>query len=1090
MIKMLQKNSSYFSIFGGLLLFFIARDVTFAQENRTYFKFPVTQDGVYQLNLSQATSMGFQNLDEVGIFGVPGMLPQLLDSTAFELQPVPTKVQDEKLYFFLQGPHYIFHGEEGFDLQVHHYTDTLFYLIGKKSPGQAIITHNESAASGPDLTAIFGVELLKWEETNLLNSGRVWYSRPIFNRERLSFNFSMPTVATGPPELSVKVMGQSLSEGRMEFFHNNAQVGQVSISSIPNTPFGIKGREAFFRAGLQNANNYNIQVNFSSADVNGTGYLNYSLLAFPFTVANAPAGTYISKQSGIIRSRQDLTTWLVKDFYDVREVVMPELAQPGDRIILFKDHQTLGISDWKPIDLRPRMETERSQMIIISAPNLVSQANRLASHKQEMGISTAVYTPQQLYDAFAYGTKDISAFRNFLAYHYMRSGNLKHVLFFGKGTFDYKGILGGRPNLVPTYSSRNSLNPLTTFSSDDYFGFLELGQGSWEESSDGDELLRIGVGRIPAIDFRDANEAVNKIIAYEKRQHMEGTWKRRISFFADDGDNNIHLNDAETHANFIRENHPEFEISKLYLDRFEQVRENGIQRSPDARQALKEQIADGLLILNYIGHGNETTLTEERVFTVADLRDWPENPLLPLFITATCEFGRQDSPFIRSGAEELLFAERKGAIGLLTTGRPVFSSINFALNKAFIASVFQAEEGILPDLGTVFKNTKNNSLNGPFNRNFALIGDPSLRLAVPEIQAKTQEILDLDLEIPVDTLQGLQRVRILGKIKDPVTGSLLSGANGQYELSLADEPMEFETLGDESNPVAFKEEKSFLFRGTGEVTDGEFMADLFIPQNLKEDVRKGTIRIMASLQEGREEAIGAKTIPIGGKINTETNDNEGPEIRLLFGEELLESPPLIPSSTYPVKILLSDISGINIAKSVPENNITLQVNDDLPIVLNDSFRASNGGFTTGEILTNLTNLGEGVNRLRIKAWDNVGNASLIEGQIEVRGSLNIKITQLLVYPNPARENSRFSISHNRPGENLNLDLEVYSVKGDIIFKTSRRYPVANAVLDDLEWIFFHNKTKNPAKGMYIYKLQLSSEKDDTLDLKSGKIIIQ
>jgi hypothetical protein len=1087
---MKQCIKPYFTFFYFLVIFAWMPLTLQAQESSRFFKFPILKDGIYRLELSQANSMGFQNLEEVGVFGTPGMLPQKLDSLGLQFQPIPIRIKGDHLYFFLQGPHDIHLKEEGIDLQVHHYADTLYYLIGHAASDHPRIRMTDTMESGPDLVEIHDVQFLKWEETNLLTSGRSWYSRPIFNRERQAFNFSPKNGASGSPELMVKVMGQSLSDGSMEFFHNNAQLGEITVSGIPNTTFGIKGREAVFQTTLEAANNFNIQVNFISADVNGTGYLAYSLLAFPFRASTAPEGLYITKAPGLIRKKTDLSTWWIRGFYEIQEVETPKLTAAGDRIVLFSEENTPLIRDWQALDLSARKEGQKSQLIIIAAPSLLSSASRLAAHKNQMGISTTVFTPKQIYDAFANGTNDITAFRNFLAFHYQKEGALQHVLFFGKGTFDYKGILGGRPNLVPTYSSRSSLNPLTTFSSDDYFGFLDFGQGQWEETRAGDELLQIGVGRIPAINFREANEAVNKIIAYETRKNMEGNWKRRISFFADDGDNNIHLNDAETHADFIAENHPEFEVLKLYLDRFEQVRENDIQSSPEAREVLKEQIKEGLLILNYIGHGNETTLTAERVFTVADLQDLPDNPYLPLFITATCEFGRQDSPFLRSGAEELLFAERKGAIGLLTTGRPVFSSVNFALNKAFIEAVFQTQDGVLPDLGTVFKQTKNNSLNGPFNRNFSLIGDPSLRLAVPELQAETEEIWDIQVETPVDTLRAGQQVRITGKISDPASGAKLSSMNGTYELSIADRPLEVKTLGDESSPGSFLEESNFLFRGLGEVLQGEFTAEVFIPLNLKQDFAQGTIRVMAILQGGTEQAIGAKRLILGGKVESPNRDTEGPEIILYFGKDLSETSPLIPSTTFPVKIMLNDESGINIAKSDPNTDITLQINEEEPLVLNDRFSALDGGFKFGEIWTDLRNLQEGHNRILIKAWDNLGNPNVLESSIEVRGSLQMKITQLLSYPNPAAESSNFIITHNRPGENLNLRLEIYSIKGDIIFSTSRRYPVAPQVLNDLEWIFFHNKTKNPVKGMYIYKLQLMSEKDDTSDIWSGKIIIQ
>src|SRR5690606_2887043 len=116
------------------------------------------------------------------------------------------------------------------------------------------------------------------------------------------------------------------------------------------------------------------------------------------------------------------------------------------------------------------------------------------------------------------------AIRNFLAFHYHRGNQLKNVLFLGKGTYDYKNKLGGRPNLVPTYSSRSSLNPLTTYSSDDYFGFINFGEGVWEETNQGDLRLSIGVGRLPVINSREARNVVDKIVQYESTETTLGNW--------------------------------------------------------------------------------------------------------------------------------------------------------------------------------------------------------------------------------------------------------------------------------------------------------------------------------------------------------------------------------------------------------------------------------------------------------------------------------------------------------------------------------------------------------------------------------------
>lgn len=1059
----------------------------FPQESLSFFKFPVLDEGIYQLTSQQATSMGFSDLDMVAIFGNPGMLPQKLDSLDLGLREVPTKKIGDALFFFLEGPHRKMVLDSGFSYQHHYFSDTLYYLIGEKRNGAPVIS-SDLVTSGNEAEVVYQIQSIKWDESNLLSSGREWYSKPFFNAER--FNYNIASDPAIKPLLITRIMAQSLAESQFEFFNNGTSVGSVSVASIPNSTFGIKGRESIFQAELQMASSQNIQVSYRSADINGTGYLAHSLLISPYSSASANSGIYHVLESGIIKKRSGFINWLIREFYQVKEFNGAEQTVAGDIIALFQPESVPEIKNWAPLNLGLRNQNFNAEMIIITAPELVSQANRLAAHKNQLGIKTAVITPAELYNAFGYGNRDITAIRNFLAYVYQQNKGLQNVLFFGKGTFDYKNKFGGRPNLVPTYSSRNSLNPLATYSSDDYFGFLENGQGEWEENSAGDELLKIGVGRIPAINFSEAEEVVNKIINYERGIDMGGNWKKNILFFADDGDNNIHLNDSEIHAAYLGNNHPEFEIQKLYLDRFEQTSNGGIQSSTDAKQALSDSFKEGLLLLNYIGHGNETTLTAERVFMVSDLPNYPENPLLPLFVTATCEFGRHDSPFIRSGAEELLFAQKKGAIALLTTGRPVFSSINFALNKAFIENVFKTDNGIPRNLGEIFKDTKNNSLNGPFNRNFSLLGDPSMKLAIPELSLKTEQILDIQMEIQADTLKAMQEVQIKGKIIDPVSEATLSNMEGEYELIIYDKPLSYKTLGDESSAIEFLEDSNIIFKGQGEVKNGLFTSNLIIPKNIKPEYGNGTIRMFASLQDGTQEAMGAGNIIIGGISENSQIDNIGPKITVRFGKDLLETAPIIPSPSYPIQIILEDESGINIANNGLGQEIRLQINEAAIYILNPKYFAIDGGYKKGQIFTELQDLKEGWNEISIKAWDNLGNSSIFTFNLLVEGSLKLQILEHLTFPNPANEKSRFIITHNRPNENLYLEFEVYSVKGDKIYSASQRYVEAEEILDDLEWNFFHNKTKYPAKGTYIYRLLLKSEKDYTFDVKSGKIIIQ
>jgi len=203
---------------------------------------------------------------------------------------------------------------------------------------------------------------------------------------------------------------------------------------------------------------------------------------------------------------------------------------------------------------------------------------------------------------------------------------------------------------------------------------------------------------------------------------------------------------------------------------------DGVIVSEEARNKLNNAIENGSLILNYIGHGNEFLWTEEKILDENSIYSWENRVKLPLIITATCEFGKFDDPLITSGGEMLLNKGNGGAIALLTTTRPVFSQTNFRLNNQFYRNVFKKENGNHLRLGDIFKFTKNNSLSGPINRNFSLLGDPSLLLIYPKYNIEIDKL---------DTLSATSEVKVSGRIVND-QGELQESFNGNLYVNIFD----------------------------------------------------------------------------------------------------------------------------------------------------------------------------------------------------------------------------------------------------------------------------------------------------------------
>lgn len=1064
-----------------------------AEAQSQFFKLKISNEGIYHLTLDQARSIGASTISEISIFGYPGMLPQTVDSIYLKLQEIPAKEKDGKLYFYLSSPHsYSYSESEGLNYNHNLFSDSLSFLISKTpSPLRIESIQGKNADEFPEI--FYKWSFLKEEEINILNSGRVWYSRSLVPGITRGYAFPLQSDTDFPWKLSAILMSQSLSISNLTLAVDDLPISSIDFASIPSSTYGVKGRENsvtkdFLPTGKKIDR---VRITFQSSDVNALGYFDYLGFGVPTSTLGIEEGVFSksSKGKGTIEPAQGLFVWEISDFHNPKELDFSSGNQfETQKIVVFDPNKSNSIQDLSLADLSLRNQESWPELLIIAPKIFKNSAEKLQVHKLARGVFAEVVYLDEIYDAFGYGNKDLNAIRNLIAWHLHNGKNLKNILILGKGTFDYKGKLGGRPNLVPIYTSRNSLNPLATFSSDDYFGLIDWGQGIWEESRAGDEIMQIGVGRLPVISSQEAAIVVDKIIHYEKSP-VPGDWKRTITFLADDGDNNIHLRDSEAHASTLSEKSPELKQSKLYLDRFTQISNGEQQSSPETKKALENQLQDGTLFLNYVGHGNETTLSAEEVFLVSDIQNWANQDKLALWITATCEFGRHDSPFIRSAAEELLIAKNKGAIGLLTTGRPVFSSVNFSLNEAFMATVFERKNGFYQDLGSIFKTTKNQSLNGPLNRNFSLLGDPSMRLNAPELSIEFTSFKNPESGEELDTLSIYQVLAFEAEVINPISNNIASNFEGYYKIELRDKPESVKTLGDESTATSFNEESVLLFQGTGLINSGKMKGELIIPKNSNPEFGKGRFRIIGIEKSSLMEAYGENSPTIGGELSPKPLDGDGPQIEPIFGEK--NNPQLIfPSTTIPLIIAYSDENGVNISNLKPNELLQVQVNDNPPQPLNDLFTAEAGSFKNGNVKLMLSGFREGKNKVTFLAWDNLGNPSVLEKEIQISGSEKLQIIRHITFPNPTVNESNFIIEHNRPGENLLLTLSVYNLNGQILFTTSDRLVRADVLITGLTWIFSQSQTKYPAKGTYIYVITLQSEMENSFDSVSGKIVIK
>ncbi|WP_231512840.1 C25 family cysteine peptidase, partial [Aureispira sp. CCB-QB1] len=359
------------------------------------------------------------------------------------------------------------------------------------------------------------------------------------------------------------------------------------------------------------------------------------------------------------------------------------------------------------------------------------------------------------------------------------------------------------------------------------------------------------VGRLPAANIAEARTLVNKIINYETNPDAFKDWKNRLCFVADDEDGNAYFRDAQYTAQISEAQNNNYNIEKVYLDAFQQVSTAGGERYPDAQNALLDILFKGAFIVNYFGHGGDDGWSQERVFTSSNINALTNVDKLPLFITATCSFSPHDNPTTVSAGELLLLNPNGGAISLFTTVRVVVADDNATLVQHTFDVIFDKKpNGEMPTTGEVLQFSKNNAaIPSPVNsRKYALLGDPTMKLAYPHHDVRTIQINNQAITNQ-DTIHALELVTISGEIVDN-NGNKVSNFNGTIYPTVFDKQDQLRTLGNDndSHPANFFLRKKIIFKGQASVVNGNFSFSFMVPKDINYSLGYGKISYYAENQ--------------------------------------------------------------------------------------------------------------------------------------------------------------------------------------------------------------------------------------------------
>lgn len=1067
-----------------------------------WYKFGIEKNGVYQIDASFLEKLGLDlqniNSNNIKIFGHKGgMLPQLAGAERTDdIKEIPIKVigqgKNIEIQAYLEGPEsWNFDASSStFQQTKNLYTHqkSYFITIGNTS-GLRVSTANEISESANKTIQVFDdYQHIEDDSENLLESGSIWLGTEIGANNQLQYNFNFPNIVkTNPAKISLGLAAKSnLNTNTFQISSNGTILKNITIAPVGSSYLSNAANYSETNFNLINPeSNIPILINYNRPDYNAKAWPDYITVnaqrALSFNQEPLYFRSIASVENGAISQFQisnwnnSITVWDVTDLFNIQEIKVNNGSFKSNTNILreFTAFQTPILTPIAigKIENQNLHALDQADYLIITRKSLMSYAREIGEfHLQEEGLSYHVIDIEDVFNEFSSGNNDLTAVRNFVKMFYDRAATQpetapKYLLLYGNGNYDNRSL---DEFLLPSYQSTKSFQTVETYVTDDYFGLLDDNEGD-DVTNTTTNLLDIAIGRITVDNLEKASHSVEKIKRYYSQSSF-GSWRSQVAFMADDEDNNIHIRDANEVADIILDNYLNYNLSKIYLDAFKQQSVSGGNRYPDINEMLNNKIFQGLFYLNFVGHGGPNGLTDEKVVTFDEINRWNNKDKLFLFCTATCEFTRFDLPKRNSAGERVLLKSDGGAIALVSTTRLVFSDKNRIINENFTRFLMQASTEANQTIGSIFYKTKNITNTRENNRKFALFGDPALRLAFPKNEIVTTKILSYNEE--TDTIKSLSKITLQGEVRE--NGSRSADFEGIVNVIVYDKMTSQSTLSnDASSPTYnFRLRNSSLYNGRTKAKDGSFEISFVVPKDINYNYGQGKLSYYAD--NGTWDAIGYdQDLIVGGVADSVPLDNKGPLVDVFIDDKDFVFGGIAAKNSI-LYIQLEDENGINTSGTGIGHDITAILNEDSknPIILNSFYEGEIGDYKKGQVKYPFSQLENGRYKINVKAWDVLNNSGEGYTEFVVEDKAELALYYVLNYPNPFTTKTEFSFEHNRPGDLLDIRIEIYTVTGKII-KTLQTSSLSNSRrVHDIGWDGLDEYGDKIGKGVYIYKVSV------------------
>lgn len=1030
-------------------------------------KIRVSSSGVYQLTEATVRQAGFSNINKVKIYGYGGNLQnEALYANDLartdDLKEVPQCVVGGKHLFYAKGP-VSWTSNSSTVRRRNPYYDYGYYFITQSDEEPATVdsaTFVSSFYPSPDdYHSLYEVD------------GYSWYNG-----------------------------------GRNLFDPTPISVGGSQQVVITNTTGSQKGR---LTVNVSAGGTNQIRIQLNGKDI---GTLNVRIL--DYCKAGQDSGTYLLDNLKVDGGKDTITIQNVSgetarlDYVSMaweKAIPLPNLSGSHPAATYVKNIANQDLHADGQADL---------VIIIPASRTLLKQAQRLKEfHESHDGMRVNIVAADQLYNEFSSGTPDANAYRRYLRMLQDRAATEadmpKYLLLFGDCVWDNRMLTADCKRFDPddyllVYESENSFSETVCYAGDSWMGILAEGAGSDARR----ELQDVGVGRFPVTTVAEAKIMVDKTINYSKNQNG-GAWQNTIMFMGDDGNDNIHMKDVDSVANSVGRDYPNFLIKKVMWDAYTRESSATGNTYPEVSKIIRQQQANGALVMDYGGHGNATLISHESVLGLSDFSE-SRTSNLPLWVTAACDIMAFDGVTETIG-EAAVLNEKGGAVAFYGTARTVFTSANKYINHAFMKRVLSLQDGKPIALGEAHRLAQNDVMLGtnryptptredpnktsPEQDNtenhlqYSLLGDPALSLNLPTAQVVVDEIDGV--AVGSGTMPTVKAGSVI-KMKGHVAG--VEGFNGVVTATVRDTQEEITCkLNNTSNDgaeVAFKylDRTKTLYHGSDSIRNSSFELTFAVPKDINYADGQGMINLYALNTDKTIRANGSCDQFIVGGSAEAKNDSVGPSIYCYLNSPSFVDGGNVNGTPYFVAEI-KDKDGINAAGSGIGHDLQLVIDGDMAktYTLNNNFSYDFGTYTSGSTFYSIPELEEGPHRLQFRAWDIQNNSSTAVLHFNVVKGLRPQLFNIGVTNNPARTSTTFIISHDRMESNMDVVIELFDAAGRQMWRHAESGVSATGNYT-VDWDLSVDGGRPLQTGVYLYRVKVSSEGSSYVS-KTKKLIV-